>query len=271
MTFKYSQMKKILVLSILSVSILFPSKLLAWGMTGHRVVAEIADQNIKSSTRKKINRLLNNMPIAYWANWSDFVKSDKTGEYDHTHIWHYVNAPGNLSKEDFVAYIKNIEQDNLYKEIANLERIVADKVSSVDQKRVALYFLVHLMGDVHQPMHVGREGDLGGNAISVLWFNEKSNLHAVWDGKLIDYMKYSYTEYANLLNTVSKEEKAPLRAGTLEDWLYESHCLANEIYSSVNNEDRLSYDYAYKYTNIVELQLQRGGLRLAAVLDRIFR
>ena len=127
------------------------------------------------------------------------------------------------------------------------------------------------MGDAHQPMHVGREDDLGGNRISVLWFNDKSNLHSVWDGKLIDYMKYSYTEYANLLNTISKEKKKTLQAGTLEDWLYESHCLANEIYSSVNNEDRLSYDYAYKYTDVVELQLQRGGLRLAVILDQIFR
>ncbi len=264
-------MKKFLILSILAVSVLLPSQLLAWGMTGHRVIAQIADQNIKSGTRKKINKLLDNMPIAYWANWPDFIKSDTTGEYDHTGIWHYVNAPGNLSKEDFTAYIKNIKQDNVYSEIPKLERIISDNVSSVEQKRVALYFLVHLMGDAHQPMHVGREEDLGGNRISVLWFNDKSNLHSVWDGKLIDYMKYSYTEYASLLNTISKEKKKTLQSGTLEDWLYESHCLANEIYSSVNNEDRLSYDYAYKYTNIVELQLQRGGLRLAAILDQIFR
>lgn len=264
-------MRKFLILSVLAVSFLFPFELLAWGMTGHRVVAQIADQNIKSSTRKKINKLLDNMPVAYWANWPDFIKSDKTGEYDHTHIWHYVNAPGNLSKEDFIAYIKNVKQDNIYKEITLLERTIADKVSSVQQKRVALYFLVHLMGDAHQPMHVGREEDLGGNRISVLWFNDKSNLHAVWDGKLIDYMKYSYSEYANLLNTISKEKKKTLQAGTLEDWLYESHCVANEIYSSVNNEDRLSFDYAYKYTDVVELQLQRGGLRLAAILDQIFQ
>lgn len=264
-------MRKFFILIVFAVSVLFPFELLAWGMTGHRVVAQIADQNIKSSTRKKINSLLDNMPIAYWANWPDFIKSDKTGEYDHTHIWHYVNAPGNLSKEDFITYIKNVKQDNIYKEITLLERTIGDKVSSLEQKRVALYFLVHLMGDAHQPMHVGREEDLGGNRISVLWFNDKSNLHAVWDGKLIDYMKYSYTEYANLLNTISKEKKKTLQAGTLEDWLYESHCVANEIYSSVNNEDRLSYDYAYKYTDVVELQLQRGGLRLAAILDQIFQ
>lgn len=264
-------MRKFLILGIFAFTILSPVKLSAWGMTGHRVITQIADKNIKSNTRKKINRLLDNMPIAYWSNWPDFIKSDKTGEYDHTHIWHYVNAPGNLSKDDFVAYIKNIKQDNIYNEIPKLERIIVDNVSSVEQKRVALYFLIHLMGDAHQPMHVGREEDLGGNKISVLWFNDQSNLHSVWDGKLIDYMKYSYTEYADLLNTISKDQKKSMQVGTLEDWLYETHCLANEIYSSVNPQDRLSYDYAYKYTSVVELQLQRGGLRLATVLDRIFK
>ncbi len=264
-------MKKILVLSILAISLLFPVELPAWSMTGHRVVAQIADQNIKSSTRKKINSLLDDMPMAYWVNWPDFIKSDKTGKYDHTSIWHYVNTPGNLSKVDFIAYIKNIKQDNVYSEIPKLEQTIADNVSSVEQKRIALYFLIHLMGDAHQPLHAGREEDQGGNLISVLWLNEKSNLHSVWDSKLIDYIKYSYTEYANLLNTISKDEKKALQAGTLENWLYESHCLANEIYSSVNNDDKLSYEYPFKYTEVVELQLQRGGLRLAAILDEVFR
>ena len=105
----------------------------------------------------------------------------------------------------------------------------------------------------------------------MLWFNEKTNLHSVWDGKLIDYEKYSYTEYAHILNIVSKDKKKELSAGTLEDWLYESHTIANEIYAGVNNEDRLSYDYSFKYKSVVELQLQRGGFRLAAVLDKIFK
>lgn len=263
-------MKKI-VLFVMLAAFLLPSELFAWGTTGHRVVAEIAEQNIKSSTKKKIDKLLDNLPMAYWANWPDFIKSDKTGQWDNTFIWHYVNAPRNQTKDAFLSYIKGVKQENIYSEIPKLEKTIEDHVSSSEQKRVALIFLIHLIGDAHQPMHVGCEDDLGGNRISLLWFNEKTNLHSVWDGKLIDYEKYSYTEYAHILNIVSKDKKKELSAGTLEDWLYESHTIANEIYAGVNNEDRLSYDYSFKYKSVVELQLQRGGFRLAAVLDKIFK
>jgi hypothetical protein len=264
-------MKKFLILIVFASAILLPTDLLAWGTTGHRVVAQIAQDNIKSSTKKKINKLLDNLPMAYWANWPDFIKSDKTGEWDRTFIWHYVNAPRDLSKEAFVDYIKNVSQENLYSEIPKLERIIQDKVSSIEQKRIALIFLIHLIGDAHQPMHVGCEDDLGGNKITLYWFNERSNLHSVWDGKLIDFEKYSYTEYSNILNILPKDNKKQFKSGTLEDWLYESHCLANEIYSSVNNEDKVSFDYSYKYKSVVELQLQKAGLRLASVLDTIFQ
>lgn len=263
-------MKKIFYLSLL-ICILIPGELLAWGTTGHRVVADIAEQNIKSGTQKKIARLLDNLPMAYWANWPDFIKSDKTGQWDNTFIWHYVNAPRNQSKEDFIAYIKSVKQENIYSEIPKLERTIADNVSSPEQKRVALIFLIHLIGDAHQPMHVGCEEDLGGNRISVLWFGDKSNLHSVWDSKLIDFEKYSYTEYSHILNIIPKEKKKELQAGTLEDWLYESHTLANEVYAGVNNEDRLSFDYSYKYKTAMELQLQKAGLRLAAILDQVFK
>lgn len=263
-------MKKIFLL-VLLLATLLPADLLAWGMTGHRVVAEIAEQNIKSGTKKKINKLLDNLPMAYWANWPDFIKSDKSGQWDNTFIWHYVNAPRNQTKEAFLAYIKDVKQENIYSEIPKLARTIEDRVSSMEQKRIALIFLIHLIGDAHQPMHVGCEDDLGGNRIPLLWFGDKTNLHSIWDGKLIDFEKYSYTEYAHILNIVSKDKKKELQAGTLEDWLYESHTLANDIYANVNTEDRLSFDYSYKYKSVVELQLQRGGFRLAALLDKIFK
>lgn len=263
-------MKKLLPAALLAVVLLMPDNLLAWGTTGHRVVAELAQQNIKSKTRKKINQLLDNKPMAYWANWSDFIKSDKTGIWDHTHIWHFVNSPSGLSKDEFVSHIKNIAQDNVYSEIPKLEKIIQDKVSSHEQKRVALLFLIHLVGDAHQPMHVSNAEDMGGNKISVLWFNDKTNIHSVWDGKLVDYEKYSYTEYAHILNIMPKKNKQQLQLGTLEDWLFESRTLADEIYSEVNNESSLSYDYSYKYKAVLELQLQRAGMRLSQILDKAF-
>lgn len=265
-------MIKNLVSTILVATVLLlPSKMLAWGTTGHRVVAQIAEDNIKPSTRKKINKLLDNLPMAYWANWPDFIKSDKTGEWDHTHIWHYVNAPGDLSYDQFVEYIQNVPQENVYSEIPKLEKIIQDKKSTDEQKRIALIFLIHLLGDAHQPMHVGKAEDLGGNKVQLYWFNSPTNLHSIWDGKLVDFEKYSYSEYADILNRIPKDKKQELQNGTLEDWLFESHALADEIYANVNDGDKLWYEYSYKYKPVTELQLQRAGLRLAATLDKVFK
>jgi hypothetical protein len=265
------RMKKRFFAAILAIAILIPAKVSAWGLTGHRVVAEIAQQNINAKASKKINELLDGLPMAYWANWPDFIKSDKTGEWDHTHIWHYVNAPGYLSKEDYIAYIKNVKQDNIYSEIPKLIKALRDNVSSPEQKRIALIFLVHLIGDAHQPMHEGREEDLGGNKVFVIWFNEPSNLHSVWDNKLVDYEKYSYSEYAHILNCISKDKKQRLAQGALEDWLFESYTYANQIYSSVKDGDKLMYEYSFQYKSVMELQLQRAGLRLAAILNSIWK
>lgn len=250
--------------------VLLPSALFAWSMTGHRVIAEIAQQNLRPETSEKINALLDNLPMAYWANWPDFIKSDKTGEWDHTHVWHYVNAPGNLSFDDYVEAIGSIKQENIYSEIPKLIEVLKNDSASHEDKRVALIFLIHLIGDAHQPMHVGREEDLGGNKIMVTWFGDTANLHSVWDGKLIDYEKYSYSEYTAILNMVPDDKKDLYRQGTLEMWLYETYIIANEIYSSANYGDKLMYEYNYKYKSVVETCLLKGGLRLASVLDAAF-
>lgn len=155
-------MKKIIVTLTLLVVLILPNELFAWGTTGHRVIAEIANKNIKSKTKKKIDKLLDGYPMAYWANWADFIKSDTTDTWKHTHIWHFVNAPGGLDKQAYIDFIKNTPQENVYSEIPKLEAIIKNKQSTDDQKRIALYFLIHLVGDAHQPMHMGREEDLGG-------------------------------------------------------------------------------------------------------------
>lgn len=261
-------MKKLYII-VLFLSILFPAQMFAWSMTGHRIIAEIAQRNIKSKTNKEVTRLLDGMPMAYWANWPDFIKSDKTGKWDHTHIWHFVNAPGNLSENEFVEYIRNVRQDNLYSEIPKLVKTLGNKSLPDEERRTALIFIIHLLGDAHQPMHVGREEDLGGNKISLFWFNSPTNLHAVWDGKLIDYEKYSYTEYTDMLNIMPKAERTALRQGSLEVWLYESHQLANALYDSTKEGENLMYEYSYKYKQTTELQLKKAGMRLAAILDMV--
>lgn len=264
-------MKKTILAAIVLILGLTPLKLSAWGTTGHRIIAEIAERNLNKKAKKEIKKLLADYPMAYWSNWADNLRSDTTNRWEHTYVWHYVNMPSGLQKQELINLVQKLDQESVYSEIPDLCRIIEDKKSTADDKRVALYFLIHLVGDLHQPMHIGHADDLGGNRLTVYWFGNPTNIHSVWDSNLIDYEKYSYTEYADILNILPKKEKQVLRDGSVEDWLFETYEITNEVYASVKNEDKLSYGYPYKYKRTVELQLQRAGLRLAGILNRIFK
>jgi len=263
-------MRKLLILFSVFIVMSYTSHIRAWGTTGHRVIAEVAERNLNGKAKKNVKHLLDKQHMAYWANWADFIKSDKTGKWDHTHIWHFVNAPANMPKNEFLVYIKNLEQPNVYKAINELKVIVKDKNKSKEERKEALVFLIHLMGDMHQPMHTGREEDRGGNKIKVSWFGQTTNLHSLWDSKLVDFEKYSYTEYATVLNVLTKNEKRDLQAGNLEDWLYDSHTISNHVYSMVKPDEDLSFNYNYQMRPIVDGQLQKAGLRLAKLLNELF-
>ena len=262
-------MKRTVIALLLAIT--FSCNLFAWGATGHRVIAQIAEENLTKKAKKQVDKALDGYPMAYWSNWADNIKSDKTDKWTHTHKWHYVNIPGDLPKQLFLEEAKNVKQENVYSEIPKLGEVIKSKTATDEEKRYALYFLIHLVGDLHQPMHVGREEDLGGNRISVSWFNSPTNIHSVWDSRLIDYEKYSYTEYAKILNILTKEEKKNLQKGSLEDWLFDTYEIANEIYATIEDGNKLSFDYPYKYKSTVELQMQRAGLRLAVLLNEIFK
>lgn len=130
-----------------------------------------------------------------------------------------------------------------------------------------LRFLIHFVGDMMQPMHTGRAEDLGGNLIKIKFFNRNTNLHSLWDSGLIDNAKYSYTEYARILDVKSPQEKKHIQSGNLEDWFYDSHIISNQLYNSVKEGENYSYNYQQQYNPILERQLLYAGLRLAKILN----
>lgn len=262
-------MKRALLLLILLISFSYTS-INAWGKSGHRIIAQIAEQNLTKKSRKEIKELLNGYPMAYSSDWADQIRSDTTGIWEHTYVWHYINIPSNLDRPTFQKAIDAVRQENVYSEIPKLEAILRNKKATTEDRRVALNFIIHLVGDLHQPMHIGREEDLGGNKISVKWFKENSNIHAIWDSYLIDFEQYSYTEYASILANIPKWQKKLIQEGNLSDWLFETYQITNGIYSDVQSQKELSYGYSYKYKHIVELQLQRAGIRLAFILNNCF-
>lgn len=253
------------------VAVLISGYSYAWGLTGHRVIAEIAENHLSCRSRHQLKKLLGKEKLAYWANWPDFIKSDSTGVWKHTSAWHYINAEPQKNIGEFASVIKSQPQENLYSQIEVLGAKVKNKNLSKEERKTALVFLIHLLGDLSQPLHAGREGDLGGNKIEVTYFGEKTNLHSLWDSKLIDSQKYSYSEYAKVLDTKSRDENKIIQQGTLLDWLYDSQKEANHIYYQTPAESKLGYDYQYKFNAVLERQLLYGGLRLAKYLNDLFR
>jgi hypothetical protein len=253
---------------LLAIGILLSFHAFSWGLTGHRTIAEIAERHLTKKAKKEITKLIGRESLAWWANWPDFIKSDTT--WRHASPWHYVDLPGNMQKDDFISALKKLPGENLYTQIQAMVAQLRDKTLPVEKRRIALSFLIHLAGDLHQPLHVGREEDQGGNKITVYWFNEKTNLHSLWDTKLIDFQQYSYTEYAKLLDIAKPEQIKEWQSSSLEDWFYESHVLSDSIYNASPAEAKLGYNYNFQFQDILNQQLLKGGIRLAAMINKAF-
>jgi hypothetical protein len=238
-----------------------------WGTTGHRVVAAIAQNHLSPKATLELQKLIGRENLAMWANWPDFIKSDTTHTWDSTFKWHYVDVPGNLGKDDFLKALKDLPGENLYTQIPAMVAQLKNKSLSKEQRIIALRFLIHLVGDLHQPLHVGRPDDAGGNKITEYWFDKKTNLHAVWDGSLVEFQEYSYTEYAHILDIASPSEVADIQKSSLDDWFYESHQLADKVYALSPPESKLGYKYNYIFQHDLDQQLLKGGLRLAKLLN----
>lgn len=236
----------------------------AWSETGHRVIGQVATENVKAKTLRKINKLANYETLASMSTWGDDIKSDD--RYKKFYSWHFVNFK---EGEKYNEATKNPEGD-LLQAINFCITTLKDKDTSKEDQVFYLKMLVHFVGDLHQPLHVGHEEDKGGNDIKVSWFGRNSNLHRVWDGDMIDEYNMSYTELAHNLPYVYKSQIPELQKGTVLDWIYESQNLATTIYSSVKIDEKLSYRYSYLYFPLVKKQLQKGGLRLAKILDDIY-
>lgn len=263
-------MKRIPIILILSVLFLLsPGQLLAsdnpfWGQTGHRTIGKIAEDYLKPKTKRKIAEILNGQSLALVSTFGDDIKSDS--QYRYLNTWHYVNMPFGVKYEDSE---KNPKGD-MVTGIEKCLEVIADKNASKDEKAFYLKMLVHLLGDLHQPMHVGRAEDKGGNDIQVRWFNDGTNLHAVWDSKMINHFQMTYTEMAENADEISKEQVKYLQQGSIIDWVNETQQLAIKTYATVNSGDKLSYSYMYQNFELVRSQLQKGGIRLAKVLNDLF-
>lgn len=257
-------MKSIVLVLFFTANFSFANDMV-WSKTGHRVVGEVAEHYLSKKAKRAIADLLNGETLSAVSNFGDEIKADRA--FNKFSAWHYVNIPFGKT----YAELDPLEEGDLVQGIHTCLEIIKNDNSSRDDKVFYLKLLVHLVGDLHQPMHVGRLSDKGGNDIQLQWFGDGTNLHRVWDSNLIADNGMSFTELATEFPVLSKQQVNYLQKGTVLDWVEESHQLADKIYDSVESGDKLGYRYSYDWWDTVADQLQKGGIRLATVLNDAFK
>lgn len=233
-----------------------------WGVTGHRATGLIAEQYLTKKAKKRIQQILNGESLAMVSTWMDEIRSDST--YNYTADWHWTTIPDGGRYED-------IESNPDGKVIMMIEKFTKElKAGTLTAKQETEYLkmLVHMVGDMHQPLHVGRPGDKGGNDIKVKWFRAESNLHRVWDSEMIDDTRLSYTELAQSLGNPSKEEITKWQNSSVREWALESVNCRPQVYDIGNGN--LSYQYSYKYLSLAKTRVLQAGVRLAGLLNQIY-
>ncbi|MCH5217180.1 MAG: S1/P1 nuclease [Muribaculaceae bacterium] len=236
-----------------------------WGQKGHDTVAYIASRHLTEKTKAATDSLLDGKSIVYWANWLD--NASHTPEYAYTKTWHYKNIDADNTFEN----APKIPEGNIVDAIYEQVDILKGDASS-EEKSLALKQVVHFLGDIHQPLHMGHASDRGGNQHTVYFFGEPSNLHSVWDtGVLESGHAWSHTEWQQEIDRLpTAEAELIVRGGNPETWGKETYAICREIYDATPQDHKISYDYVARWTPVVESQLEKGGLRLADLLNSIF-
>jgi hypothetical protein len=243
---------------------LAPTPALAWGKTGHRVTAAIADAHLSGLARAHVHQIIGVESLAEASNWPDEMRADPHVFWQKTSSpWHYVTVGG-------IEYDRAPPEGDAFGALIFFTRLVRDPKTSAEHRALALRFIVHIIGDLHQPLHNGRPGDRGGNDVKVKWFGRDTNLHAIWDTAMIEDTKYSFSEYSERLqrHTAAQDVIAWWTANP-RDWIRESTQIRETIYPPAG-ETELGYDYIYKHTPTVELRLKQAGIRMAAYLNQLF-
>jgi hypothetical protein len=254
------------------LTVLFvPGSLWSWGRMGHRASSMLADSRLTPAAVAAIRDLLEpGEDLADISNWAD-----RQREVPGTGPWHYVNVPITASRYD----AKFCQPKGcVVSKIEDFSRVLLDPKAARKEKQQALKFLVHFLQDLHQPVHVGDNGDRGGNDLQLRWFDVGTNLHRLLDSQIIDRYGQDEAQWAQELNALATPEKSMAWSrGLLADWATESLEAAKLLYRRPGLQDllkpgtKLGEEYYRVALPIVRLQLARAGIRVAWMLNQIFR
>lgn len=235
-----------------------------WGQTGHRIIARTAAAQLSSEARRAVKQLLGRESLAAVSTWADEVRPNRP----ETSSWHYVNIPiwESRYRNDFCppagCVIGTLETQ---------QKILADRTRSRAERAEALKWVVHLVGDLHMPLHAGDRGDRGGNDVKVTMDGRQTNLHAVWDSGLLAALGIDEERMVvTLTRRIDRRgDLAVVAAGSPTDWAMESHDVARDVvYPFLPPSLVIDRRYVDVSALVVEDRLLRASVRLAALLER---
>lgn len=238
----------------------------AWGQTGHRITGAIAEKYLTPEALAAIRQLLPNESLAEASTYPDEMRSNPNEFWQkQAGPYHYVTVPEGKHYHEVGAP----EQGDAYSALAMFAKQVKDQTIPLAERQTALRFIVHIIGDLHQPLHAGNGTDKGGNDVKLEFFWSPSNLHRVWDSGLIDQRQLSYTEWTLWLSEKITPEQAA-KWNTTDPLIYinESASMRDGVYPE---SDKISWDYLYQNMPNVKKRLQQGGVRIAAYLNQLFK
>ena len=253
-----------LIIGVVATAMSFQA--LSWGQTGHRVTGAIAEQYLTPETQRAISQLLTNEGLAEASTYADEMRAHPSEFWKKTaNPWHYVNVFDGKTYAD----VAPPPEGNAVTALEMFSKQLKSKQSSLAEKQLALRFIVHVIGDLHQPFHAGNGTDRGGNDVKLNFFWEDSNLHRIWDSGLIDRQQLSYTEWTNMLSSkISSQQAIDWMEIDPKVWIAESAKVRASLYP---DSDKVSWDYQYQNLPIVKQRLQMGGVRIAAYLNALFK
>jgi hypothetical protein len=254
-------MKKLISLVI---SLVISTSAFGWGSLGHQIVGEIAEKALSSSAKRKLKTIMGRETLAKASLWPDEVKSE--AEWDYAKYWHFVSIA------DYSTYDRDRKhpKGDIVKGLQYFVDQLTNRRSTSYQKKIAIRFIVHFVGDFHQPLHIGKKEDRGGNDIKFKWNGNRTNLHSIWDHEMINGQNLTLDEYVSFINHVDKYRVLKWQKTRVRDWLNEGMHLRKTAYKLPNMRvSNWEYKYTAQHIKTINKQMLKAGFRLAALLENL--
>jgi S1/P1 Nuclease len=262
-------MKGAMLAAMLVLAIASPA--LGWGEEGHRIAAEVAEQYLAPAAARQTRTLLglaHATTLAEIANWADEIRAERR----ETARWHFVAIPIHPPAGSPAHYDATRDcpgGDCVVSAIGRFVAVLGDQAAPPDERFEALKFVVHLVADIHQPLDCADDGDDRGNGTHVIFLGQPTSLYALWETRLLAAAQIGDARaYARgLVASIVPENLARWRGGAPIDWANESHGLARLIYGGSHEARALQLFYETDFLPVVNVQLEKAGIRLAALLN----